>query len=77
VLEWLLGLQAGATWLHPYWCRWSGLDHGGGIHVPPVRIKELPYLDVLSESVNNPYGCILGGLPWQIILPPLSLVLAY
>ncbi len=27
-----------------------GLVH----NVPPVRSKELPYIDVLSESVNNP-----------------------
>jgi hypothetical protein len=43
-----------------------------------VRTKELPYLDVLSESVNNPLRLFLG---WFALvadkLPPLSLALAY
>jgi hypothetical protein len=43
-----------------------------------VRTKELPYLDVLSESVNNPLRLFLG---WFALvgdkLPPLSLTLAY
>jgi decaprenyl-phosphate phosphoribosyltransferase len=47
-------------------------------NVPPVRTKELPYLDVLSESVNNPLRLMLGW--FALILdrfPPLSLILAY
>jgi len=47
-------------------------------NVPPLRTKELPYLDVLSESVNNPIRLFLGWfalIPDQ--LPPLSLTLAY
>lgn len=47
-------------------------------NVPPVRTKELPYLDVLSESVNNPLRLLLG---WFVLIPdrfpPLSLILAY
>jgi len=47
-------------------------------NVPPLRLKEVPYLDVLSESVNNP---IRLGLGWfatgNTNLPTLSLVLAY
>jgi 4-hydroxybenzoate polyprenyltransferase len=47
-------------------------------NVPPVRSKELAYIDVLSESVNNPIRLALG---WFALipdrLPPLSLVLAY
>jgi 4-hydroxybenzoate polyprenyltransferase len=47
-------------------------------NVPPVRTKEWPYLDVLSESLNNPLRLLLG---WFAIetdhVPPLSLVLAY
>jgi 4-hydroxybenzoate polyprenyltransferase len=47
-------------------------------NVPPLRTKELPYLDVLSESVNNPLRLFLG---WFALIPdkvpPLSLVLAY
>ena len=51
---------------------------GVAYNVPPLRTKELPYLDVLSESVNNPLRLFLG---WFIIIPdkipPVSLVLAY
>ncbi|HTU99246.1 MAG TPA: UbiA prenyltransferase family protein [Luteitalea sp.] len=47
-------------------------------NVPPVRTKEWPYLDVLSESVNNPIRLWLG---WFALvdshLPPISLAIAY
>lgn len=47
-------------------------------NVPPIRTKEVPYLDVLSESVNNPLRLLMG---WFIVtsapLPPSSLVLGY
>jgi decaprenyl-phosphate phosphoribosyltransferase len=47
-------------------------------NVRPFRTKEKAYLDVLSESVNNPLRLLLG---WSIFihnaLPPSSIVLAY
>ncbi|MGA2807523.1 MAG: UbiA family prenyltransferase [Terracidiphilus sp.] len=47
-------------------------------NIPPVRSKDLPYIDVLSESVNNPLRFCLG---WYMVtaalLPPLSLLLSY
>jgi decaprenyl-phosphate phosphoribosyltransferase len=47
-------------------------------NVNPFRTKDKAYLDVLSESVNNPIRLILG---WAIlipdILPPSSIWLAY
>ena len=47
-------------------------------NIRPVRSKDLPYIDVLSESLNNPIRFALG---WYIvsatILPPLSLLLSY
>ncbi len=47
-------------------------------NVPPFRTKDVPYLDVLSEAVNNPIRLFLG---WFCLIPnkipPLSLVLAY
>jgi len=47
-------------------------------NVKPIRSKELPYLDVLSESVNNPIRLFLGWFPLiQDRIPPMSLVLAY
>ena len=47
-------------------------------NVPPVRTKEWPYLDVLSESVNNPIRLLLG---WFALVtdhvPPLRSSLSY
>jgi 4-hydroxybenzoate polyprenyltransferase len=47
-------------------------------NVPPVRLKDKPYLDVLSESVNNPLRLMLGWFCIDILYPPtLSLIMAY
>ena len=47
-------------------------------NVPPVRSKEIPYIDVLSESVNNAIRLLIG---WFIVtgrfLPPVSIILGY
>jgi decaprenyl-phosphate phosphoribosyltransferase len=47
-------------------------------NIPPVRTKDLPYLDVLSESLNNPLRLLAG---WFIVdpgqVPPASLLLSY
>lgn len=47
-------------------------------NIPPVRMKDVPYLDVLSESINNPIRLCVG---WYIVtstvLPPTSLLVAY
>ncbi len=47
-------------------------------NVPPVRTKDKAYLDVLSESLNNPLRLMLGWYLTGITLwPPLSLLFAY
>lgn len=47
-------------------------------NVRPMRSKELPYVDVLSESVNNPIRLLLG---WFTVtaaaVPPVSLLVSY
>jgi 4-hydroxybenzoate polyprenyltransferase len=47
-------------------------------NVPPLRLKDWPYLDVLTESVNNPIRLLLG---WFVvsprIMPPISLLVSY
>lgn len=47
-------------------------------NVRPFRTKDRVYLDVLSESINNPIRLLLG---WFIVtdlpLPPSSLLIAY
>jgi decaprenyl-phosphate phosphoribosyltransferase len=51
---------------------------GLSYNVPPVRTKEWPYVDVLSESANNAVRLLLGWFPLiQDRIPPMSLVLAY
>ena len=47
-------------------------------NIPPVRSKDVPYIDVLSEAVNNPLRMLAG---WFIgstsSLAPASLLLSY
>jgi 4-hydroxybenzoate polyprenyltransferase len=47
-------------------------------NISPVRTKDKPYLDVLSESINNPIRLLLG---WSMVdgttLPPSSVLLGY
>ncbi len=61
------GISAAALWIM-----------GCAYNIRPVRMKDLPYLDVLSESVNNPLRLLLG---WFALipnhLPPVSLSIAY
>jgi len=81
--EWLvlatigLGLAALLNWyffLSAAWLWVMGIVY----NVPPLRTKEWPYLDVLSESVNNPIRLFLGWFALiSTSLPPLSLVLSY
>lgn len=81
--EWILlaviGLALAATINVPFLLSAAALLVMGLIYnVPPVRSKQLPYLDVLSESVNNPLRLLLG---WFAVtasaVPPVSLVLSY
>ena len=47
-------------------------------NVPPVRAKDQPYADVLSESVNNPIRLAMGWYSTgTAAVPPLSALLAY
>jgi decaprenyl-phosphate phosphoribosyltransferase len=51
---------------------------GIAYNVPPLRTKEWPYLDVLSESINNPIRLLLGWFALiTAVVPPLSLVISY
>ena len=47
-------------------------------NVRPLRLKDIPYLDVIAESFNNPIRFCAG---WYIltmsIMPPVSLLIAY
>jgi 4-hydroxybenzoate polyprenyltransferase len=47
-------------------------------NIRPIRSKDIPYMDVLSESINNPLRLCLG---WYsvvtVMLPPASLLVSY
>lgn len=47
-------------------------------NLPPARSKDVPYLDVLSESINNPLRMLAG---WYIsgtqLVPSVSLLASY
>ncbi|WP_035261854.1 UbiA prenyltransferase family protein [Desulfonatronum lacustre] len=47
-------------------------------NTPPLRFKDVPYLDVLCESVNNPIRLALGWYSTGMgSAPPLSMFIAY
>jgi 4-hydroxybenzoate polyprenyltransferase len=47
-------------------------------NIRPVRSKDLPYIDVLSESINNPLRFCLGWYSVVVaVLPPASLLVSY
>ena len=47
-------------------------------NVRPIRTKEVPYLDVVSESVNNPIRLWAGwAATGTSLVPPISLLLSY
>ncbi len=47
-------------------------------NIRPFRTKDVPYLDVISEAVNNPLRMLAG---WYIVtvhfIPPISLLMSY
>jgi decaprenyl-phosphate phosphoribosyltransferase len=47
-------------------------------NIPPIRAKDVPYVDVLVESINNPIRLLIG---WYIVSPPIqipvSLLISY
>jgi 4-hydroxybenzoate polyprenyltransferase len=70
-LAWRVGLPFTLTmlWLWVMGCIYN---------IPPVRSKDLPYVDVLSEAINNPIRMLAG---WFVVEPkavaPASLLLSY
>ena len=83
LLQYLILCAAGlflASFLNPVFLYASvGLLVMGILYnVNPFRTKDRVYLDVLSESINNPLRLILGwAAVTTLILPPSSLLIAY
>jgi decaprenyl-phosphate phosphoribosyltransferase len=47
-------------------------------NIPPIRSKDLPYVDVLSEAINNPLRMLAGWyLAGTTLIAPASLLLSY
>lgn len=47
-------------------------------NVPPVRVKDVPYFDVLCESINNPIRLAIGWYCMNVhAMPTLSVLMAY
>jgi 4-hydroxybenzoate polyprenyltransferase len=75
----LVGVGIGFTLGKPFGFTMLTLWVMGCIYnIPPVRSKDLPYLDVLSEAVNNPLRMLAGWfLTGTKSVAPASLLLSY
>ena len=82
-VEWLVFLVIGlscAAWSSMTMLAIVGVFALQGVvyNVPPLRTKDKPYLDVISESINNPLRLMIG---WAIVdattVPPASVILSY
>jgi 4-hydroxybenzoate polyprenyltransferase len=82
-LQWALlgsaGLALAATLNRPFFLSGAFLLVMGLIYnVPPIRSKEHAYVDVLSESINNPIRLLLGWFAVNAAeVPPVSLMISY
>jgi decaprenyl-phosphate phosphoribosyltransferase len=45
---------------------------GIAYNINPIRLKDRPYIDVISESFNNPVRFLLGWFVLNQTIPPLS-----
>jgi len=82
-LEWALfvGLGLGTALLASgtmFWIALAFAAQGIVYNVRPLRSKDRAFLDVISESVNNPLRLMIG---WAMVdpgtLPPSSIILSY
>ena len=71
----------GLAWLMNPGFGWAGTAlwvMGILYNLQPIRLKDWPYADVLSESLNNPIRLALGWFSTGLAAPPpLSLALTY
>ena len=82
-LQWILLVMAGlvCAWLMGSVTLLVALVfalQGVVYNVPPIRLKDVTYFDVISESINNPLRLMIG---WSMVdpttCPPASIILAY
>jgi 4-hydroxybenzoate polyprenyltransferase len=80
--EWLLLGIAGLVLSRKIspWFAWDMLAlliMGCAYNLGPVRTKDIPYVDVLTEAINNPIRLLGGWLIVSSTVPPVSLLLSY
>jgi len=80
--EWLLLGAAGLvlSWRISSWFGWNMvalLIMGCAYNLRPIRTKDVPYADVVSEAINNPIRLAAGWLIVSTTIPPASLLLSY
>lgn len=64
--------------IYVFYMEFALLVMGIVYNVKPLRSKEIPYIDVLSESINNAIRLLIGWfVVTQKFLPPISIVLGY
>ena len=81
--QWLLmmvagmGLALAISW--PFACAAAALWVMGCVYnIPPFRTKDKVYLDVLTESINNPLRMLLGWfMVSSSLIPSASLLICY
>jgi decaprenyl-phosphate phosphoribosyltransferase len=82
-LQWLVlmiaGLAVGPVVSVPFMLTVLSLWVMGCVYnIPPVRSKDLPYVDVLSEAINNPIRMLAGWfIVTSVTVAPASLLLSY
>jgi len=80
--EWLLLGAVGLllSWQISPWFGWDMvalLVMGCAYNLRPLRTKDVPYADVVSEAINNPIRLAAGWLIVSTTIPPASLLLSY
>lgn len=83
IVEWIglaaLGIGLGLYISIPFAATLLALWIMGCLYnLPPIRTKDLPYVDVLSEAVNNPLRMLAGWyITGSMLVPSASLLASY
>ena len=70
VLSWQISQAFG-------WDMVALLAMGCAYNLRPIRTKDVPYLDVITEAINNPLRLLAGWLIVSSTFPPLTLLSSY
>jgi decaprenyl-phosphate phosphoribosyltransferase len=81
-IQWVVLGAAGLvlSWQISSWFGWNMvvlLVMGCAYNLRPLRTKDIPYFDVLTEAINNPIRLLAGWLIVSSTVPPASLLLSY